>query len=151
MTDEQIIKALECCIKNELLCDGKCPGQMLDGDYRNECRLSLMKQALDLIKNQKAEIEILIRKKETLRDEIAEQQAEIERLKNAYKQCAWERDVFSKDANTIKSEAYREFADLLKSKADRGFWQEHGYVDTDDIDNLLKELEEAKLKGGGEG
>ena len=34
----------------------------------------------EIAKNQKAEIDILIRKKETLRDEIAEQQAEIERL-----------------------------------------------------------------------
>lgn len=56
----------------------------------------LVPHLLEVAKNQKLEIEILIRKKEALRDEIAEQQAEIERLKNAYKQCAWERDVLGK-------------------------------------------------------
>ena len=40
-----------------------------------------VKASLDLINRQKAEIDILIRKKEALRDEIVEQQAEIERLK----------------------------------------------------------------------
>lgn len=75
----------------------------------------LVPHLLEVAKNQKSEIDILIRKKEALRDEIAEKDAEIERLKNAYKQCAWERDVFSKDANAIKSEAYREFAERFKS------------------------------------
>lgn len=37
--------------------------------------------AFDEVNRQKAEIDILIRKKEALRDELAEQQAEIERLK----------------------------------------------------------------------
>ena len=36
--------------------------------------------AVQQLNRQKTEIDILIRKKETLRDEIAEQQAEIERL-----------------------------------------------------------------------
>ena len=36
--------------------------------------------AVQWLNRQKTEIDILIRKKETLRDEIAEQQAEIERL-----------------------------------------------------------------------
>ena len=40
----------------------------------------MMDNALDLINQYKAEINILIRKKDNLRDEIAEQQAEIERL-----------------------------------------------------------------------
>lgn len=37
--------------------------------------------AFDEVERQKTEIDILIRKKETLRDEVAEQQAEIENLK----------------------------------------------------------------------
>ena len=102
MTDEQIIKALEHCTSSLSIeaCDG-CPMNkgVCDKDLN-----ALEKHALDLIKRQKTEIEILIRKKETLRDEITEKDAEIERLKNAYKQCAWERDVLG------KYEAYREFA-----------------------------------------
>ena len=55
--------------------------------------------------------------------------AEVERLKNAYKQCAWERDIFAEDMTqeikkdcsylmldikTIKAEAYKEFADNIE-------------------------------------
>lgn len=100
------------------------------------------------IERQKLEIDILIRKKEALRDEIAEKDAEIERLKNAYKQCAWERDVFSEDVNAIKSEAYREFADSLTKKV------EYLLDYPDDlarvygaIDNTLEELTEKNDKG----
>lgn len=80
---------------------------------------------------------------------IKSKDAEIERLQSVLKQT--EKDFnkvykmnfsYAKQIKQSKSEAYREFADLLKSKADRGFWQEHSYVDTDDIDNTLKELTE---------
>lgn len=78
LTDEQIIKALEGNILNAKSVDCKVWSIEL---YKIE-------NALDLIKRQKAEIEqkdieidILIRKKETLRDEICELQSEVERLK----------------------------------------------------------------------
>ena len=99
-TQEQIIKGLEICTNGKLGNEDciNCPyesGIRLCSDY-------LMLDALDLINRKnaeidelqhkisscnsenvklKAEIDILIRKKESLRDEIAEQQAEIERLK----------------------------------------------------------------------
>ena len=37
-------------------------------------------------------------------DLIKRQKAEIERLKNAYKQCAWERDAFLEETKTAKAE-----------------------------------------------
>ena len=96
--DNEIIKALECCIKSDC---SNCPqGKMFCSDAVP------MQYAIDLINRQKAEIEalingqetlqkhiaeknteidILIRKKDALRDEIAEQQAEIERLHNLQK------------------------------------------------------------------
>lgn len=58
-------------------------------------------------------------------------QAEVERLQNAYKQCAWERDIFAEDMTqeikkdcsylmldikTIKAEAYKEFAEEYKDQ-----------------------------------
>lgn len=79
MTDEQIIKALECCGEHKRFCDG-CTYNNKTVEY---CDSDLCKDAVALIKRQKAEIDILIRKKDTLRDEIAEQKAEIERLKSA--------------------------------------------------------------------
>lgn len=101
----------------------------------------LVPHLLDVVKEQKSEIakkdteiDILIRKKEALRDEIAEQQAEIERLQkilvgfmdevgtwsnkydvdisNIYKLPLLAKEDFN-IKNTIKSEAYREFADKL--------------------------------------
>lgn len=47
-----------------------------------QCRYELLKEILELIERQDEEIDILIRKKETLRDEICELQTEINRLKD---------------------------------------------------------------------
>lgn len=90
--------------------------------------------------------------------------AENERLKNAYKQCAWERDIFAEDMKeeikkdcsylmldikTIKEQAYKEFAERLKEHReivgyDRDLeldiYGSHIHIDIDEFDNLLKEL-----------
>ena len=77
VTDNEIIKALEICLGN-MDCPN-CPYvDLIDDLY---CDDKLLKDILDLINRQKTEIDILIRKKESLRDEIAECRAEIERLK----------------------------------------------------------------------
>ena len=78
MTDEEIIKALECCISaNEGLkdCKSDCPLH-----YHVKCIIKLMKLSRDIINKKNAEIDILIRKKEALRDEIASLQAKNEDL-----------------------------------------------------------------------
>ena len=141
MTDEQLLESMEWY----LTVAQKCGSVTLSEEE--------IRGLFNLVKNQKTKIDILIRKKETLRDEIAEKDAEIERLKNAYKQCAWERDVLG------KYEAYREFAESVKqiSKevtvpyvADTSI-QEHKtgvfYYGKEDFDNLLKELTEKNDKG----
>lgn len=83
MTDEQIIKALECC--KDLKCS-ECPLFMTD------CDVKLCQEAIDIINRQKAEIEkknieidILISKKDMLQDENSELMAEVESLKEALK------------------------------------------------------------------
>ena len=77
MIDAEIIKALECCGEHKRLCN-EC-------SYRytlpERCDIDMFHDAVALINRQKSEVAILIRKKDTLKDEIAEQQAEIERLK----------------------------------------------------------------------
>ena len=85
-----IIKALEICSNDEI---HSCEGCPFDEPF-SMCISKLMKQASEIIKSKDSEIDILICKKHALRDEVAEKDAEIERLKNAYKQCAWERDVY---------------------------------------------------------
>ena len=98
MTDAEIIKALECCSNCGLFKCRQCPKNNED----EKCMYRLSKDALDLINRQKTEIDILIRKKEALQDEvcrlqemnealiagqetlqryIAEQNEEIDRLK----------------------------------------------------------------------
>ena len=72
-TDEEVIKALECCINDN--CDN-CP------DTFGNCEHNAMRNALDLIKRQKAEIDILVRKHDTLLDELADKQAKIKKVKS---------------------------------------------------------------------
>ena len=80
MTDNEIIKALECCVSStgSEACNG-CPFNVKDICEKDSNALA--KFSLDLINRQKAEIkkkdteiDILIRKKETLRNEISELQ-----------------------------------------------------------------------------
>ena len=103
---------------------------------------------------------IEVYKLEIALDLITRQQAEIERLKNAYKQCAWERDIFAEDMTqeikkdcsflmldikTIKAEAYKEAFEKAKEKlCDIGkfeFCGGHYYlIGVAFFDNLLNEL-----------
>ena len=52
MTDNEIIKALECCILYKQICSENCP--LCDV---KSCKENLRKHCLDLINRQKAEIE----------------------------------------------------------------------------------------------
>ena len=74
----------------------------------------LVPKLLEVIESQTAEIEILIRKKETLRDEITEKDAEIERLRKENERFADIGKMYSEIRAEAKSEAYREFAERLK-------------------------------------
>ena len=122
--------------------------------YCDEIRETTLKR-LYKIQNQRKEISMLHKK-------CKSQQAEIERLQNAYKQCAWERDVFAEDMKEeikkdcsylaldikiIKAEAVKEFAERLKGNKqlvkarleDIGECLLYGVL-CGDIDNLVKEM-----------
>ena len=150
MKDNEIIKALECCVTTGASCKD-CPAfTKVD---RSNCK-KFFKGAIDLIKRKDAEIDILIRKKETLRDEIAEQQAEIERLRDLLHESTednnrWVCDCIQmqKDMEKLKSEAYKEFAERFKEKAEKTIWISSGQfvakdykISREDFDNLLTEL-----------
>ena len=70
LTDGEIVKAWECCKSDTALCN-ECPY-----DKIGECIEKMCADSIDLINHL---------------------QAENERLKNAYKQIAWERDCFEAD------------------------------------------------------
>ena len=72
-------------------------------------------------------------------------QAENERLKNAYKQCAFERDAYIEIENTaiaeVKAEAYKECIEKVKEEINKhSYGVLHKTVINHKLDNLLKEL-----------
>ena len=129
MTDNEIIKALEWCGTHDHCNTGKCPAHRdMRGD--DDCMTSLIKSALDLINRQKAEIERLTEENTAIKETLEHH------INISLKSLLELRDKLA----NAKSEAIKEFAERLKEKADGGFWQEHSYVSTDDIDNLVTEM-----------
>ena len=113
-TDEEVIKALECCSKDNVKDCDACPYE--DMETKTYCVNELIKDALDIINRQKSEIDILVRKHDSLLDELAEKQAEIERLQEIVNpKC--ERCV-SKTIASAKSEAIKEFDKKFKRASD---------------------------------
>lgn len=90
-TDEEIIKAVECCSEPCCVCD-ECPLYCVGVNCSS---FELHRYALDLINRQKSEIDSL--------------RADLKRV------CA-ERDAHICTNNFIKSEAVKEFSERLKNK-----------------------------------
>ena len=134
MTDNEIIKAVECCTTNGASCKD-CPA-FVKVD-RSNCK-KFFKGAIDLINRQKAEKEALINGQETLQKYMAEQKAEIRKYKNCYEQVKWERDLFEEQCKTAKAEAIKEFAERLKKSGFNGM--DVVIPEEVDIDNLVKEM-----------
>ena len=123
MTDNEIIKVLECC-KNGKCITRNCPHSHYpyEGD---ECHPALAKAALDLINRQKAEIERL----EDLN-------------KCYYTSC----QQIAKSNHETKAEAVKEFAKRLKEYVE-SYDVTTGYkitivnaVEEETIDNLVNEM-----------
>lgn len=113
MTDNEIIKALECCMSD----NPPCTTCKYDGDTItvDECMGELMKDALDLINRQKANAE---------------------GLTNAVK-------YLNEQLSSARAEAVKEFAERLKFEKATGmnwFGKEHYSVKVEEIDNLVKEM-----------
>lgn len=142
MTDNEIIKALECCFLSE--CDCKdCPYR----DFEICDTAKMINTVIDLFNRRQEEREALIAGQETLQKHIAEQKAEIERLKKAIevKDNIYQRNTglrekrifdLMDELKTAKSEAIKEFAVRLKC----GVPQETGVIRCADVDNFVKEV-----------
>jgi hypothetical protein len=140
LTDNEIVKALENA-------EYRRDGITLRGFYLDH---EIIKQVIDLINRQKAEIKEWKRVVETWVEQHEKDKAEIERLKKSNRN--WRRKVqrLKADINieldnfaseydyNIKAEAYKEFAERLKATAKANEW--NGTICGVDIDNLLKEL-----------
>ena len=117
-TDEEIVKALECCQSHTITDCRDCPNRASGDNCVNE----LMRNALDLINRQKAEIERL----------KAEQM-----MAEGYADALEER---------AKAEAIKEFAERLKANMCHGY----PYLEIEedlfrrDVDNLVAEMTEGE-------
>ena len=119
MTDNEIIKALECCTDESYENCNECPYSI---DAERCERMKLLEDILDLINHQKAEIERL--------------KNEIQTTKDAYIMLQTKNEI-------IKSEAVKEFAERLKEKSFktiRNYGLTKDVVEVCDIDNIVKEM-----------
>ena len=125
MTDNEIIKALECC--NNGWCDNRCP--YYGREDIADCREQSGADQLDLINRQKAEIEKLTKDS------------------NRLKKVEMQLDDMCKMYHIIKTEAVKEFAEALKNKAfKQSVYSYNDIVETtytitaEEIDYLVKEM-----------
>ena len=130
MTDNEIIKAMQCVIGNDVKCSECTYQKVLPFP---SCRRKCAKNALDLINRQKAEIEKLKQENDFFRKTITE---------NAQRAL----EVKVEEIEKAKSEAIKEFAERLKEKCYEDFQETcemlSPYVTDDDIDDLVKEMTE---------
>ena len=151
MTDNEIIKSMECVIGNEMLCSECTYQKVLPFP---SCRMMCAKNALDLINRQKDKIKEFDERNIIYRGtvewqakEINRQNAEIERLniesetlatqlKGAYEQIH--------KLNMEKSEAIKEFAERLKEKLQWDVEFDNKLVFESDVDSLVKEMTEVQ-------
>jgi hypothetical protein len=168
LTDNEIVKALEWCKIGECRECAKC----VPNNNGKSCRDNLLDLASDLINRQNAELErkdleiqILIRKKEALKDEIADLTAEVERYEKIVGTLATQKDgtviatligkktkyipnklheiLKNMAINRAKAEAIKEFAEMLKARYlvyDNNVGAVGKITLYKDIDNLVKEM-----------
>lgn len=130
MTDNEIIKALECCNHNHVW-----QKECFDCEYatfEGQCGNELIKDSLDLINRQKAEIEKLKLENRVLSQNRITMPERLEIVNNA------------------RDKAIREFAKKLKKKISTitvygaGVYYKKGYILPEAVDNLVKEMTEGK-------
>ena len=125
MTDNEIIKALECCLHrgcNECI---RQPDEY--GTNERQCSRGLMKCALSLINRQKAEIERLQKYYDAMEDKI-----------QLFRECDAQVKFFK---GKIQAEAIKEFAERLKDMHKHNTTSVVSLVTVfDNINNLVKEM-----------
>ncbi len=133
MTDNDIIKVLERCKNPNLTCQG-CP---FEGG--NTCLYSLKASALDLIKRQQAEIEMLKAQNGVYETCIDHKQKSIESLEIELKAVRGVANSYKLHYGNLKMEIAREVCDRLKAKGNKRNWIIG--IMPEEIDSLIKEME----------
>ena len=133
MTDNEIIKALECCGDDEICFCSQCPLYIADHD-NDFCQEDLHRASLNLINRQKADKQSLKYDYDNLQrqfDEIYQQfhylsNVEIPYLYSFTEDKDKKLETIANILLRTKAEAYKEFAERLKEHYDE-------YDDYDDI------------------
>jgi hypothetical protein len=158
-TDDELQRCIECCIKGKVWGDCKklnCPAirkqgchfyLRTDDDYENTIYIEILKDALALIKRQKAEIDDMKVELDAMRGAANSYKMHYEEAERKYKIAVAEREAnvegFIETLKTIKAEAIKEFAERLKaSKIKPEFPWDNFFVTEDTIDTLVKEMTE---------
>ena len=148
MTDEKIIKALECCSGEKgVVCSIDCPAYYLG--VGTICQDKLIPYALDLIHRLQAEIEHkkkcydeLCNMNNDMACEIAEQKAEIERLTEEneyldmcgkqfladYQKCEIENAELQKQVDELTEECSNKQYEIERLEAEKKFLQEQANI-----------------------
>ena len=132
MTDNEIIKALECCSK-QYACNEECP--LCDIDNIAYCIPTLLGNTLDLINRQKAEIErlqqpVFIMERREMTDE---------EIKRFQKQPAIL--TITPSDKTRRNEAIKEFAERFEDEMGEDFFNHYPFVLTA-LDNIVADMTE---------
>ena len=129
MTEEQIVKAWECCFScRDTDCCDKCP--LCDLDFE-VCVETLLKESKDLLSRRNEQIEALISGQETLQKHIAEKDAEVERLQGRNKRLE---SAFVAECDLsacprkqeIKNEAIKDALNRAKKRIGDSHFQNYG-------------------------
>ena len=115
MTDNEIVKALECC-KYEY--DTKCDLCCYNFYSRTGCRSELRRNALDLINRLQAENERLTQDKKTMSADMISLHNDLKSEKEVVCDKHFKIARLTKEIKTAKAEAIKEFAERLKLKVD---------------------------------
>lgn len=154
MTENEIIKALECCRDSERNGNWKeclrCPAGSRKWercDASRNCIDDIMTKSIDLIKRQQADKQNLEIELKAMRGAANSYKAEIERLYIALEENQKTTKYWKDRENTARAEAIKEFAERLKEKAyahERPFEANEDrfikLVAVKDIDNLVVEM-----------
>ena len=131
MTDNEIIKALECCSVGTFACDEQCPCFHSKSNLKvTSCRFELIGDALDLINRQKAEIKRVNGVIKNFKATKNRQRAEIERLnRNIELLAICKKDLPQKTTEAIKAEAIKEFVEAYKYQIEdcTGMFTDEGF------------------------
>ena len=148
MTDDEIIKALECCCFTDTKACEECPLY-----HTFDCSFVIIDKTLDLVNRQNAEIERLKQEnKEYCEDNriIAYQRNQRDKEIRALHNQLNGLNFMDKQ---IKSESVKKFAEKLKDSADKTRIKNMEtekvvfYMDEFKLDNLIKEMTEVQENG----